>query len=83
MTTREFRALSFLSSMGCLFEINEIQITLYSQNREAVMEIPITPVEKFDLYSVLKRGIRENLYQVEDSRSKEVQEFKENIEHLL
>lgn len=83
MTAREFKLLNLLHSIGTIVEISPIMVKLHTPNKEGTIEIDIEEVQKFDLYSQVKRGIRENLYQLEDNRSHEVIQFKEEIEKLL
>lgn len=83
MTAREFRLLSLLHTAGVTLEISPVLVTLHSPNREGQIEIEIEEAAHFDLYSKVKKGIRDNLYQIEDSRNREVQQFKADIENLL
>lgn len=83
MTAREFRLLSLLHSIGATVEISPIMVKIHSPNNEGTIEIEIEEVAHFDPYSKVKKGIRENLYQLEDNRSHEVVQFVADIENLL
>ena len=83
MTAREFRLLNLLHSIGATVEISPIMVKLHSPNNEGTVEIEIEEVAHFDLYGQIKKGIRENIYQLEDNRCRGVIQFKADLENLL
>lgn len=85
MTIREFEAIEKITEIGGTIKLSSdyIYIGYDGKRKEVELEIPISQRVHFDLYSAIKKGIRDNIYQLDNETHADILEFKEQLENLL
>ena len=85
MTTREFEAIEKITEIGGTIKLTSdyIYIGFDGNRKEVELEIPILQRVHFDLYSAIKKGLRENIYQWDNESHEDILDFKEQLENLL
>lgn len=85
MTTREFEAIEKINEIGGTIRLSTdyIHISYDGDRKEVEIEIPIDKRTHFDLYAAIKKGIRDNIYQLDNENHADILEFKEQLENLL